>query len=64
MTQYNVLPKGNGRSGWKVEANGRTTSRHNKKAPAKKAATSRASKGDTIVIHGRNGRIMERRTVR
>jgi hypothetical protein len=38
VTQYNVLPKSGGRSGWKVEANGRRTSRHNKKQPAVDAA--------------------------
>lgn len=60
MTQYNVLPKGNGKKGWKVEANGRTTSRHRKKGAAKAAARSRASPGDVLIIHNRQGRIMDR----
>lgn len=63
MTQYNVMPKSGNRKGWKVVANGRTTSRHNSKSTAKNAARSRASRGDTIVIHDRNGRIQSRRDV-
>lgn len=64
MTVYNVVPKRGNRKGWKVEADGRVTSRHNTKANALSAARDRASSGDQIIIHRSNGRIQKRRRVR
>lgn len=64
MAQYNVTPVGAGSTRWKVERDGTPISRHNTQANAIEAARRAAVSGDTLVIHQRNGRIRERRTVR
>lgn len=58
MGTYRVKPDG---SGWVVSKNGRTVSNHRKKARAKMKAKQQSSGGDTLVIHGANGQIINRR---
>ena len=61
MGTYRVKPAGNR---WLVTKSGRTVSRHNKKSRAKSSASSKASTGDSIVIHRSDGTIQNRRTSR
>jgi len=59
MGTYRIKPDGNG---WVVSKNGRTLSNHRKKSGAKRSANRKANSGDTVVEHGRNGRIQNQRT--
>jgi len=57
MTTYTVVSRG---KMWHVEANGRTVSKHRKKARAKSKARSLADRNDSITIQKRNGRFQKR----
>lgn len=66
MTVYRVLPLPDGvsqRYGWQVKKGGKRVSKHTKKSAAKRAANQKASKGDTVEIHGVNGRTQRAHTV-
>jgi hypothetical protein len=65
MTRYSVVPAGNSRGNWKVEAGGRTVSvGHRTKSGAKREAKSRASGGDTVVLHRSDGTIQRSKQIR
>lgn len=65
MATFNVTPTGpGGRNDWKVEKNGRKLSEHRTQGAAENKAKRKASAGDTINVHGRNGRVRDSRTVR
>jgi hypothetical protein len=59
-TNYTVGPKSGSRSGWKVEANGRVVSRHNKKNTAVQKARDLADRNDSITVQDRNGNFQKR----
>lgn len=59
-TTYTVGPKPGNRKGWKVEANGRVVSRHNKKRTAVKEAKRLADRNDSITVQNRNGSFQKR----
>lgn len=60
MTDYTVGPKGGTRKGWKVEANGRIVSRHNKKRNAVQEARRLRDSHDTVTVQGANGQFLRR----
>lgn len=65
MARYNVMPTADGEPySWKVEANGRRTSKHRKQQRAIEAAKSRAKRGDEVKVHNRDGRVRDSWTVR
>lgn len=45
---------------WKVEANGRTVSRHNKKKNAVEKAKDLKDRNDTLTVKNKNGRFGKR----
>lgn len=59
-TTYTVGPKAGNRKGWKVEANGRVVSRHNKKRTAVQKARGLADRNDSITVQDRNGNFQKR----
>lgn len=60
MTEYHVVPSGNR---WRLQkTGGSVVSNHRKKNPAVRAGQDVTSSGDTLVIHGSNGAVQERRT--
>lgn len=59
MTEYHIVPSGNQ---WRLQkSGGSVVSNHRKKNPAIKAGQKAVSNGDTLVIHGSNGAVQERR---
>lgn len=59
-TNYTVGPKPGNKKGWKVEANGRVVSRHNKKQTAMEKARQLADGNDSITVQDRNGKFQKR----
>lgn len=59
-TTYTVGPKPGDLKGWKVEANGRTVSRHNKKRTAVDRAKDLADRNDSITVKDSDGRFQKR----
>jgi hypothetical protein len=60
MTEYHVVPSGNQ---WRLQkSGGSVVSNHRKKNPAVKAGQKAAGSGDTLVIHGSNGAVQDRRS--
>jgi len=60
MAEYHVVPSGNQ---WRLQKNGGSVvSNHRKKNPAVKAGQRETNGGDTLVIHGSDGAVQERRT--
>lgn len=59
-TDYTVGPKPGDRTGWKVEANGRVVSRHNKKRTALEEAKRRADRNDSITVQNARGQFQKR----
>lgn len=59
MTEYHVVPSGNQ---WRLQkAGGSVVSNHRKKQPAVSAGQRETSSGDTLVIHGSDGAVQDRR---
>lgn len=59
MTEYHIVPSGNQ---WRLQkSGGSVVSNHRKKNPAIKAGQKAASNEDTLVIHGSDGAVQERR---
>jgi hypothetical protein len=61
MATYRVLPLPDGvsqRYGWQVQKNGRRISKHTKKSAAKRTARSKKSRGDSLIVHGKNGQVL------
>lgn len=59
-TTYTVGPKPGDRTGWKVTANGRTVSRHNKKRTAVEKARELGDGTDPITIKDSDGQFQKR----
>lgn len=59
-TTYTVGPKPGNKKGWRVLANGRTVSKHNKKHTAEKKAKKLADRNDSITVKDSNGRFQKR----
>jgi hypothetical protein len=59
-TTFNVLPDGDG---YRIEQNGRDIMTRGSQSAAISAARSRADDGDQIIVHGREGMIVDRITV-
>lgn len=59
MTEYHVVPSGNQ---WRLQKSGGSViSNHRKKNPAVSAGQDAAGSGDTLVIHGSDGTVQDRR---
>jgi hypothetical protein len=61
MAVYRVTPLPDGvsqRSSWQIKKSGRRISTHTKKSAAKRKARSKASRGDSVVIHRKDGTVM------
>ena len=59
MVEYHVSPAD---GDWMLRnTNGSIISKHRKKRPAVQNGISEASEGDTLVIHGTDGKIQEQR---
>jgi hypothetical protein len=56
--RYHVMPADDSsRYNWKVQANGRTTSRHRRQSKAVEAVRERGNPGDTVRVHAETGNI-------
>jgi len=59
MTEYHVSPSGNQ---WRlIKKGGSVVSNHRKKKPAIRAGQKATGSGDTLIIHGSDGKIQEKR---
>lgn len=60
MAEYHVVPSGNQ---WRLQkSGGSVVSNHRKKQPAVSAGQKATSSGDTLVIHGSDGAVQDRRS--
>lgn len=60
MATYRVLPLPDGTSqnyGWQVQKNGRRISKHYKKSGAKRKASNKAGRGDSVILHRKDGTV-------
>jgi hypothetical protein len=61
MATYRVTPLPDGvsqRYGWQVQKNGSRISQHTKKSAAKRKARQEKGPNDSVVIHGKGGRVL------
>jgi len=59
VTEYHIVPSGNQ---WRLQKSGGSViSNHRKKNPAVSAGQDVAESGDTLVIHGSDGTVQDRR---